>query len=189
MEHMFSGQTSVLAGLSVDYGDVPEPMRSQVMQKLETALGIIARYEPRRVQRLVRGGTRILLMTSLGSSSYHPASNVIVLDATGMATWSVWQVAVTIVHEAAHARMRMIAANGRTVPRLERRCVEEEIAFYHRVPGVDQELLAQWEASKRASLNTPWWTRRAKLRRFLRAGVSADANPGWFARLLRRLTH
>lgn len=184
---MFSGQSSVIRGLLVDYGNVPERVRPPAMEKLESALGVIARYEPRRVERLVRDGTRIVLMTAIGAGSYHPASNVIFLDATWLSTCSIWQAALVIVHEAAHARMRMIAAGGRSVPRLERRCVEEEIAFYRRVPGVDQELLAQWEASKRATLNTPWWTFVAKKRTILRAIVSENPNPGWFVRLLRRL--
>jgi hypothetical protein len=183
-ELMFTGQTSVIAGLLVDYGQVPERTRSEALAKLSAALRVIGRFDGRRARRLVHDRTRILLITPVGASHYDAEANVIVLEATDVVTRPVWRVASTLVHEAGHARLRCIPVTSRNIARIERRCVEEEIAFVHRLPPVDPDWMTQYEASKRAQLDTPWWTYRATMGRFLRV-FATHSDRAWLTKLLK----
>jgi len=54
--------------------------------------------------------------------------------------------------------------NCSNIERMERRCVEEEIAFIRRLPISRPEELQAWEARKRATLKRRWWTVGSRVR-------------------------
>jgi len=167
-ESQFNGPTVVIAGVTVDYGGVAERNRDAVLQRVRSAMMLIERYDERRLRFLARAGTRILLMSPSVGNQYWAAVNAIVLDATLLPTRSRESVAVTLVHEAAHARIEsLIHQTRRMAPRVERRCVEEEIAFVRRLPAGDEATVRAWEAAKRATLESPWWTLRTNVRKLV----------------------
>jgi hypothetical protein len=165
------GPGVTIAGLLVDYGLVRQEMRGEILHTLTEALALIARYDPRRLRRLVDGGTRILLEPETYTCFYIPATHVMVLN-TGLFTgYDVVEIATAIVHEATHARIMGLVGRPftprRNRPREERRCIEEEIAFVRRWQP-DPEKLQVWEAYKRAQLERPWWTLRVIVARTFR---------------------
>ncbi len=91
-----------------------------------------------------------------------------------------------IVHEATHARLKRqgIRLRGVGVARVERRCVEEEIAFLERFPKKSEAEWTQWVASKRDSLKGEWWSPMKQRRRML-AALEREGKLKWFTRLVR----
>ena len=170
----------------VDYGRAPEPIRDDVLKKVTAALGIIERFDPRRLQQLANRGTRILVLTPIGGHQYDSAGDVIELEARMVASATAFRLAISIVHEAAHARIASLARTTRqNTWRVERRCVEEEIAFAHRLTK-DQQWLDEWEAAKRAQLQKPWWGFRSRIGRVAQIVVEHHGD-AWYAKLLRHL--
>jgi hypothetical protein len=156
---LFTGPDTMIAGLLVDFGAVPEPHRRETLQKLADALAIIGRADPKRLRRLVAGGTRMVLSTDVAGYRYFRTSNFIVLGVQSITSSTIQAIAVSIVHEATHARIdALMDTPGRLTARVERRCIEEEIAFVRRWPQRDEEGFRAWEAAMRAQLETPWWT-------------------------------
>jgi hypothetical protein len=93
MEWMFTGQSAVISGVVVDYGGVPERMRDTVVAKIASALRILTRFDGRRVQRLVRYGTRIVVAWPLGPSS-HPERELRVMWPCAHEWWIACQMSV-----------------------------------------------------------------------------------------------
>jgi hypothetical protein len=183
---LFSGQTATIAGVLVDYGRAPEAIRDEVLKKVTAALGLIERFDPRRLQQLANRGTRILVLTPLGGHQYDSAGDVIELEARMVASATAFRLAISIVHEAAHARIASLSHRRRqNTWRVERRCVEEEIAFARRLTK-DQQWLDEWVPAKRAQLQDPWWGFRKSIGRFAQVVVEHHCD-AWYAKLLRHL--
>jgi hypothetical protein len=131
-------------------------------------------------------------LRSIGTHGYLEVSNLIVLDIAGVErqTWEGLQIA--LVHEVTHARIALsgISMRRSNASRIERRCVEEEIAFVRRVmanmPSSKQAEVDAWVARKRQTLEAPWWTPRKRLGRIADLFAERGA-PLFLVRLTRRI--
>ena len=192
MRHGYlTGPTTTVVGIIVflpgaDMGDAAQG--ETAMARVSEALSLIRRYDPRRFDRILRDGVRIVFTRHIGNAQYWRPVNVIALDLPSVIRWSASQTATSIVHEATHARLALsgIISRRATISRVERRCVEEEITFVRRLPQ-SNEAFEQWAAKKRSSLATEWWTRREMARRRV-ALLEREGGPPWLLWLARRLS-
>jgi hypothetical protein len=154
-------------GFTVFYDTgIEEPRRSAALDRLTYSLWLIDRFDHRRLTRLQRGGTAFWLTTISPIHGYSEAGNLIVMSLRGIERSTREQLPMSIVHEATHARFATagLLHNCGNMERMERRCVEEEIAFIRRLPIAKPEELHAWEVHKRATLKTRWWTLGSRLR-------------------------
>lgn len=103
--------------------------------KITSALELIAQYQPRRLDRIRRDLRRILVWKRVQASYWH-LLRACTLTPQELDTRSDIDVALSIVHEATHARidMRGIRYKAELRERIERACVDEEIQFANLVP-------------------------------------------------------
>lgn len=102
-----------------------------LFDRMDAALGLIARHTPWRLRAMRRDFTRIFLLRQDGVRALLDAEGVCRLDTYFVATFAPEQVASSIVHEGVHARLRR---GGRRVPRdliawEERLCRRAELGF------------------------------------------------------------
>jgi hypothetical protein len=175
-----------VCGLRVHYGRVDETRRRDAALKVTHALQLLQRFEPRRVVRLRRYRVALLLVTGQGTSSYSEPANVIVLDVTQLSSLTPAGAACVIVHEGTHARFAHagIPYSQRIASRVERRCVEEEIAFVDLLPHTSEAEHEAWVARKRERLARPWWTRNVRLGA-LAASLQQEGAPAWLVRFIQ----
>lgn len=126
---------------------------SRCFENVAEALGVIERFDTRRVAAL-RRRVALLLVTENDGSAYIPTLNAGLLSLNLVLTRSAEEIAVTIVHEMTHARLwqrgfRYAAAKRE---RIERICVGEEMRFAARLPG-GSELVKESERL----LTSRWW--------------------------------
>jgi hypothetical protein len=126
-----------------------------LFDRMEAALGLVARHTPWRLRAMRRDFSRIFLLRQDGVRALLDAEGVCRLDTYFVATFAPEQVASSIVHEGVHARLRR---GGRTVPRdliawEERLCRKAELAFGLRLP--DGESSAAVVQRARAALSLP----------------------------------
>jgi hypothetical protein len=184
-----TGPTKSVEVMTVFVADADEPRGGAAADRLAEALSLIRRGDPRRFARLLRDGVRIAFTTQFGRAQYWRSVNVIALDLQKVIDRPLSLLASSIVHEATHARLARsgIVSRRAATARIERRCVEEEIAFMRRLPHSSEALFEQWTAQKRDSLALHWWTRRAGAR----AGAAAlerEGGPAWLLWLACRLS-
>ena len=101
------------------------------------ALDLLRTTDRRRFDRLLRDVDRILLLpSSKFAGQYWAFSKTVVLSSVSVEREETLSIAMTIVHEATHARLTSAGVPflGKE-ERSERCCVDEEIAFAERVPG------------------------------------------------------
>jgi hypothetical protein len=171
--------------------EIAEARRHAAIDRLANAISFIEANDPRWLHRLRRGGTDLYLTSSIGTHGYLEVSNLIVLDIAGVERQTREGLPTSLVHEATHARiaLRGISMTRSNTSRIERRCVEEEIAFVRcvmaHVPSSKQAEVDAWVARKRQTLEAPWWTTRKRLGRI--ADLFADGGaPLFLVRLIRR---
>lgn len=148
--------------------------------QLARALELIESSDPMRMRRL-RRDLRGILLTSTGAGSFLPALRICQLGMGYALRVQPEELAMTVVHEATHARLFQLGCGYRSVDRevIERICVEAEIRFARKLPG--SEALA---AKAEALLQRRWWTEEAAL-------TSAHTSlrqlevPEWLLRVLR----
>jgi hypothetical protein len=143
------------------------------------AVALIQRWEPRRVPRMRRYVRRIVVGPSGGpAGSYVRALDACMLSAEHIVRDSTASVAMTLVHEATHARIEC-AGVPYAMPiraRIEALCMKEEIEFGALVPGAEG-LLA--EANR--ALESSWWENEHELA--AREGqLRALGMPAWMRR-------
>lgn len=164
-----------------------------VFEKVGSALELIRSVDPLRFSRVQRD-LRSILVTDIGVSSYSFATRTCTLDLRLVRDKSEAMAALTIVHEAVHARLYSagIVTWRRIQPRIERICVREQIAFAGRLRdagwgGTDEVIRALQRA-----LENPWWTEERLFEARKRALVESDL-PRWIVSLWiamnRRRTH
>lgn len=129
-----------------------------LFSKLGAALALIASVDPYRFDRVERDLRRIVFLES--GPEFWPEARACVLNDVG--DLSTEEVALHVVHEAAHARLW--GAGFRYAPalraRIERICVSAELAFLQKVSG-STRLIEETERK----LDQKWWTpdqRRAR---------------------------
>lgn len=109
-------------------------VRSDVLKRLRSALSLIEEIDPRRFNRMRADLSHIVVKPTIGAF-YWIISNTCALETPEILGRSTAILALTIVHEATHARLTHAGIYPSSVPskRLERRCVREELSFTHRL--------------------------------------------------------
>jgi hypothetical protein len=115
-----------------------EPNRSIAETKLRAAINLIAAREPRRLSRMRRDLDRILITTvQIARGQFHSPLRMCLLDEDHFchASTTAEDLALTLVHEATHARLFAV---GLGYPpdlrgRIERVCMRQELAFAARL--------------------------------------------------------
>lgn len=110
--------------------------RRRALEQIDTALGWIARYDPRRLARARRDLQGVLLWPSIATGArYDRRLGMCVLDMTRVLDEPVKWLTRAIVHESTHARLRCMPYDTpEQRVRVERVCIEAEIAFFERCP-------------------------------------------------------
>lgn len=147
--------------------------------RVNAALDLIARHDMRRLLRLKRDVRRLVVIDQAGPE-FWPRLRACVLTPRGLAL-DEEEVALTIVHEATHARLYRsgIPYHPQLRARIENCCVKQEIEFAHTLPRG-----ATLAEARRAQLETPWWSPDALFERRLSQLQGAGA-PNWLIRGLR----
>ncbi len=127
---------------------------SAAANTVEAALRLIAQVDPIRFARLRLDLKHVVLATH-GGPEYTHVTRSCLLSASDVQRQSPERVAMTLVHEATHARLSRagFARAWSLRCRLELRCVHEEIAFAMRIPGTES-LIDQ----ARNAMENPWFT-------------------------------
>ena len=187
--NQLGGPATEVHGIVVHHADVEGERLDNALRNLGRALALIEQRDPRRWNRLRRDGTTILLGTLLGKHNYNRISNVMTLDMRDILETPVELLAVTIVHEATHARIARATKRPKPLDlaREERRCMEESIAFVRRYSRPDDPNLEAWIAYERAQLSAPRSTRRERRLQMVQA-LEENGGAAWLVRLGRRLS-
>jgi hypothetical protein len=152
--------------------------------KVERALQLIARLDPRRFASIKRNVKRIVVSNHEGTH-WNSAPRMIVMRWDWIyrrnAEWN----ALGLVHEATHARLdrRGIDHEYDLMPRIEALCLKEEIRFSSRL---EDEYKLTADHLKR--LDNPWWTPSKRIERTL-AHIRALGVPRWFVWIVRRMAY
>jgi hypothetical protein len=157
------------------YDATTGPFESALV-RIHDALAVVREQAPRRYKRM-RQDVRRFVIIGAGGAEYWRQLDAIALTRQMIAIESPDELAVTIVHEATHAR---VASMG--IPylpalreRIERLCVREEVAFAKALPDGER-----WAGQALRALESPWWTdeamraRRAAARRELRSQIDEN---------------
>lgn len=178
-----------LAGSSTAHGlEIVNLSRSEVdaliFNRVARVLQLIQQYDASQLRRILADVRRIVVTPPGGAAgSYWASVKACVLGAEHLLQDSCESAAMTLVHEATHARLeragiRYTSANR---ARIESICLRAEIAFGRKVPGT--ELLV--EEAKHA-MNTEWWTDDAHSER-RRHHLTVIGCPAWLIRFGDRL--
>lgn len=138
---------------------------------VEEALRIIAEHDPARLRRMRGDVKHIAIMhTADSAGEWWRLPGVMVLAFSHIQRAMPLSLAMTIVHEATHARIDRMGAIETDKEREERFCVAQEIVFARRVPGSERLI----ECAPR-KLETEYWkqtgTREYQARRLKALGT------------------
>lgn len=125
--------------------------------KIHEALALITRIDPKRFRRLssdLKYVACVRAVHALGQYIEQVRACVLDLDYVRRTT-DPTQIAIVIVHEATHARLRRagVRFSAERAARIERTCVREEVRFAQKIPGAD--LLLRW-AEERLRVYSRW---------------------------------
>lgn len=176
-----------------------EQSGARAFEKIEAALGLIARYEPRRLRRIARDMQHVWVRRDAYAPAYYVEElrqcvidrNFLTAEDTAPA-----MVAVAIVHEGTHARLfkNRIPYTEAIRARIEAVCDKESAAFARRLP--DGESLARRIVAGRPGDPTHWsndnLNRRLVEARHLEIAAARkeleDSDlPLWLKKLVRRV--
>lgn len=123
----------VVRGIRVLVHDA-DAQRDDVIRRVDEALGLIARVDPRRFLRL-RRDLRQILIGRARSTQYWMSTRTCVLQLEEVCSRDPATTAVDIVHESCHARLNNVGIMPTRAlrPRLEQRCMREERTFLLRL--------------------------------------------------------
>ena len=150
--------------------------------RVQRALELIARYEPRRLAR-IRRDVRTICGMSGGPNEYHRVGRAIKLSLPTVLSSTAPELAMVIVHETTHGRIDdhgiPYLVENRT--RIETACVRQETIFARCLPGGDT--LADEALAK---LKNPWWGDQSIVEGQIRQ-LKAEDVPPWVARFFERI--
>ena len=119
----------------------PDIATEDVVARLDGALGLIEEYVPHHFRRFHRDFSGFLVERRAYRGAFLVASRTCMVELTFVVnrSFSLAQVAATILHEAMHARLhaRRVAIAPDDAARQERFCRQAEIEFGMLVPGGD----------------------------------------------------
>lgn len=147
--------------------------------RIDDALALITRYEPRRMRR-IRADLDYILIVDQAGPEYWPRMRACVLTPSVLSIGTE-DIAFAIVHEATHSRLENsgIRYREKSRERIERICVAQEAAFAANLPDGDRIA-----ASRLNQLMHPWWGTQALFERRLNVLVHAGL-PGWLLNAIR----
>jgi hypothetical protein len=121
--------------------------------RVRDAFALLGRYDP-ELKEQVKRDVRRLLFTDTRGGHYFAGIDTCRIGIDFAKRASDLSLAMMIVHEATHARLERSGLRyiGRERERIERLCIDAEVAFAERVPG-SQEAIEK----ARALLATKWW--------------------------------
>lgn len=131
-------ERSTLRGLPVVVINTRPDIRTEhVFERLDAALGLIEQYMPHIFRKLSRDFAGLLVERRAYRGAYLVAERVCMVELTFVVnpSFTLAQVASTILHEAMHARLHALGRALDDSPRQERFCRRAEIEFGLRVPG------------------------------------------------------
>ncbi len=163
----------------------------RVLQRLDGALDLIARYQPWRFRRLQHDCAQILVQRYPCRAAYDPQSRTCLIELTFLdnPNFSEAQIASSVVHEAMHARLDRMGVHVREEQksREERLCRRAELEFGLAVPNgepvVERALASLALADEEVAPVIDWMEAR---RRVEQADLEALRAPGWLKRTLDR---
>lgn len=126
------------------------------LEAVESALNLIWEVDPRRFRRMRQDVRYIVVTRTAGSAGEHWADiRSVLLDAHNANRQVREAIAMTIVHEATHARVRRWGVEiSEDLSREEAVCVRAEIAFAKKIPGTDHLI-----RGAEAKLASRYWER------------------------------
>lgn len=131
-----------LGGLTAYVNDTSDETVRRSTANLRTAVALLDKYDPCRFRRICRDLKNGIIVFPTGSAAraeYHRDIDMCFLRADYVLSGHPGFIAMLIVHEATHARMRRLShATPERRWRMERICIGAEIAFAMRVPGVEK---------------------------------------------------
>ncbi len=150
--------------------------------RIADAIGLIVEHHPRRWQRIKKDLRRVMI-THVGGPEYMHLLRACVVNASHLAGQEPARIAMMLVHEATHARLRRLGFryDNRVRRRIEQLCVKQEIAFAKRLPN--SGLYVEWARKK---LEREWWTDQ-KIETRRESELQALGCPAWLVRLRRRV--
>lgn len=171
--------TQVVEGVRVSVLASKEE-EAELFEKVRLALSTIRERDPRRYRCLQRDLARIFVADGSGAE-YVPTINACHLAISHIRRRSVVELAMTMIHEATHARLwrRGFRYQEHRRERIERLCVSQEVAFAALLPS-SEALIEKAEQLLRAQ----WWTREAQIDESL-ARLEASNAPAWVLTLGR----
>ncbi len=117
----------------------PDIATADVLRRLDAALGLVETHTPHRFRHLRRDVRRLVVRRYPCRGAYDPATGdcLVELTFTVNPQFNPAQVAATIVHEGAHARLHRLGfpLDMSDRERQERFCRRAEIEFGRRAPG------------------------------------------------------
>ena len=167
---------------------------AQLFERIDAALALIARVDPRRLRRLARDFSVLHVRRGFTRGAYYQQTRACVIDNTFVANarFSVTEIAACIVHEAMHARVAAMGVRRDTSDDAaraheERICRKAEIAFAARAPD-GAAVLARARAAfeSRDDEVAPTIDYAEVQRRVMAADLAAAPLPAWLKRWIAR---
>jgi hypothetical protein len=117
----------------------PDVATAEVLRRLDAALGLVAEHTPHRFRHLQRDVRRLVVRRYPCRGAYDPLTGECLVELTFVVNpaFNPAQVAATIVHEGAHARLHRLgfSLDMGDRERQERFCRRAEIEFGRAAPG------------------------------------------------------
>ena len=170
-----------LAGQVLDVGKEPA---QPALDALESGFELLAHFNPQALRRVEKACARYVLFDR-GQPEYWTLPRVIFLGKEELTSWNNGAIALTLIHEATHARLE---AWGLTPARfghdrIEKACIRRERAVAATFPNSEQWI--DWVDAKAA---TRWWARGKSAKRIEDefAGAGASRPRRWLVRWIAR---
>lgn len=143
--------------------------RASATQKIMQAVEDIRVFDPRRYTRMLSVCRKILVLPA-PTDFYLEEANVCVMSVDNVLEYSHAVTACAMVHEFTHAKIASYGIIAGLHPkwrsRMERICMDEEIAFLDRVPSSYYPGTQRYIEEARAGLPDDWWTPEGRKHRF-----------------------
>ena len=151
---------------------------AQHVERLRVALDLIEQNDPRRYARM-RTDVERFLVREVPGAEFLPTIHACILSSEFLIDSSIESIALTIVHEAVHARLaaRGIQYESLLRERIEFICVKQEVAFAELLPNG-----SALTVSATAKLERRWWTEESQLAHQLSA-LERLGWPSWYRQL------
>ena len=178
--------TVVVDGIRIANGDwADDDAHLAALRRIADALELIRSVDRRRYARLTQDVRRIILIPQLGTpAAFIPSRRAVTVGPEYVTNASLPKLAMTLVHEATHARLHAagIGIEEEIRARLERVCVEQEAQFAEAL-GPQHAHLA---AKARQRLDQPYWAAEERFAASF-ADLQRLGAPKWVLRVMSAL--